>query len=177
MDTASTLAVDIDVDDAFASLVDVTALAAAARETLRQAGVSTAALTVAIVDDDQVRTLNHTYRGIDAPTDVLSFAGHDPSPESRPAGAPALALPPELAAELAAYLGDILIAYPYTAAQAARYAVPVANELCLLTVHGVLHLLGYDHDTPTAEQRMWAAQDAVLAALGVPISAQRSYDP
>jgi probable rRNA maturation factor len=124
------------------------------------------------VDDAYMRSLNQTYRGIDAPTDVLSFANHD----AAPAGAPDLALPPELAAEMAAYLGELFIAYPYTAAQAARYAVSVADELCLLTVHGVLHLLGYDHDTAAAEQRMWAAQDAVLAALGAPIPAQRGYD-
>jgi probable rRNA maturation factor len=172
MDAASTITVNIDVEDAFVGLVDPAALVAAACETLHQAGISTAALNVAVVDDDQVRGLNQTYLGVDAPTDVLSFASHD----TAPAGAPELALPPELAAEMAAYLGDIFIAYPYTAAQAARYAVSVADELCLLTVHGVLHLLGYDHDTAAAEQRMWAAQETVLTALGVPIPAQRSYD-
>jgi probable rRNA maturation factor len=75
-------------------------------------------------------------------------------------------LPDELAGEMAAYLGDIIIAYPYCAAQAAAFGVSVAAELRLMAVHGTLHLLGDDHDTAEAEAAMWARQDAILAQFG-----------
>jgi probable rRNA maturation factor len=86
-----------------------------------------------------------------------------------------LALPPELAAELERYLGDIIIAYPYTIHQAAHFGSTPAAELRLMVVHGVLHLLGDDHDTPEAEARMWARQEAVLAQFGDQGLSQRRY--
>lgn len=66
------------------------------------------------------------------------------------------------APELAHYLGDVIIAYPYAAAQAVAFDRPAADELALLAVHGTLHLLGYDHATPAEEEAMWARQAAVL---------------
>ena len=119
------------------------------------------ALTIVVTDDESVQELNREYRGVDAPTDVLSFAAQESVPDG-----PALILPPELAAEMASYLGDLLLAYPYTERQAARYGRSVAAELRLLVVHGVLHLLGYDHATPEQEDVMWALQEAVLAPFG-----------
>ena len=121
-----------------------------------------------VTSDEAVQQLNRDYRGVDAPTDVLSFAAQESSDEE-----PELVLPPEVAAELAAYLGDIVIAYPYAARQAARFGNSVAAELRLLTVHGVLHLLGYDHATPAEEAAMWAIQEQVLAAFGDAALARR----
>ena len=169
--------IEIQVDEEFATLVDEQNVIAAAAEVLRQAGKSSAALTIAITDDDYVRQLNREYRGIDAPTDVLSFGSEPDEPADEPLGAPqALALPPELAAELENYLGDLVIAYPYTVQQAAHYQNSVAAELRLLAIHGTLHLLGYDHATPTEEAAMWAVQDAALATFGDRGLSQRSYD-
>jgi probable rRNA maturation factor len=102
----------------------------------------------------------------------LSF----PSQSEDPTNDAALTLPPELAAELENYLGDLVIAYPYTADQAAHYQNSVPSELRLLAVHGTLHLLGYDHATPEEEATMWAAQEAALAPLGDHGLSQRNYD-
>lgn len=154
--------VEFDVDDAYAAAVNTETLAAAVRATLRHQGVTSGEVTIVVTSDEEVRQINRAYRGIDAPTDVLSFAAQ----EEAEAGSPPLALPPELAAELAEYLGDIVIAYPYAERQAAHYGVSVTSELRLLTVHGTLHLLGLDHDTPDAEAAMWAAQEAILAEFG-----------
>jgi probable rRNA maturation factor len=73
---------------------------------------------------------------------------------------------PEQEAEVRAYLGDVIVAFPRVVAQAAQQGHSARHELNLLVVHGVLHLLGYDHATPRDEARMWAIQDQVLQALG-----------
>lgn len=109
-------------------------------------------LSIVFVDDAGMQKMNLQFRGIDAPTDVLSFA----------ADAPPVDLP-----DVPPYLGDLLIAYPYAAVQAARAGHPLHDSLALLVVHGTLHLLGYDHDTPENKARMWAAQEAALQSLGI----------
>jgi probable rRNA maturation factor len=161
------------VDDEFAPLIDSAALISAIVETLRQAGVAEAALALAIAGDEEVRQLNCEYLGIDAATDVLSFAAQsfpEQGPSTRAEGGetppPHIVVPTELLAEVERHLGDIIIAYPYAARQAAQYGNSLLSELRMLAVHGTLHLLGYDHDTPEAEARMWAAQEAVLALYG-----------
>ena len=171
-DLDQTYDIDFQADDAYAAAVDAGDLMRAAAQTLRLAGRRSGGLTIVITGDEEVRDLNRTYRQIDAPTDVLSFSEQESAGED----GPALALPPELAEEMDAYLGDIVIAYPYTERQAAAFANSLRSELRLLVVHGALHLLGYDHDTPQAEARMWAAQDAVLVSLGEAPQAARTYD-
>jgi probable rRNA maturation factor len=164
--------IDIQVDESFADFVDVETLNTTVAHLLTKVGRPTAALTLVVTDDEAVQTLNRDYRGVDAPTDVLSFAAQESTPTS-----PTLAeLPPELAAELGNYLGDIIIAYPYAARQAAYYQNSVEAELRLLAVHGVLHLLGYDHATPDEEAAMWALQREVLAPFGDADLSQRTYD-
>jgi probable rRNA maturation factor len=127
------------------------------------------ALTVVVTDDEAVRILNQKFREVDAPTDILSFPA-DPLPE----------LPDDLEIDLdeeesAAYLGDLIIAYPYTQQQAAAAGHALEDELTLLVVHGTLHLLGYDHDTPEHEAEMWETQAETLAALNVPITVPRFH--
>jgi len=141
--------VDIQVAEPYAARVDVDDLAEYARRALALEGLEEGALTIVITDADTVRELNRTYRGVDAPTDVLSFAmreGED------------MILPEEESP----YLGDVIIAYPIAEQQAQQYGHSVQEELRLLAVHGVLHLLGYDHATPEEEARMWARQAEVL---------------
>jgi probable rRNA maturation factor len=148
-------------------------LAAAVTATLHDRGVTHGVVTVAVLGDDEVQALNRDYRGVDSPTDVLSFAAQEESEGDLLASA----LPADLRAELAAYWGDLTIAYPYTVRQAARYATPLAAELRLLAVHGALHLLGYDHATPDEEAEMWAIQDAILAGIGDPGLGVRDWEP
>jgi probable rRNA maturation factor len=122
-----------------------------------------------ITNDAEVQALNRQYRGIDAPTDVLSFAMHDdppPDPATQAArtGTP-FVVAPEQALETDAYLGDVIVSLPRVVAQAAEQGHSVAQELRLLVVHGVLHLLGHDHAAPPDQIQMWAIQDQILQTL------------
>jgi probable rRNA maturation factor len=109
-------------------------------------------LSLLLTNDEQIRQLNWEYRQEDKPTDVLSF----PAGEAAPG-----------VVEEVPYLGDIAISAPYAARQAAQADHDLPGELQLLAVHGVLHLLGYDHETAEEKQEMWAAQTAVLAQLNL----------
>ena len=108
-------------------------------------------LTIVLSDDPQLRELNRKYLGIDASTDVLSFQAGETDPDSG-----------------AAYLGDVIISVPRAEAQARAADHPIASELQLLVVHGVLHLLGHDHAEPQDRSRMWTAQAEILRQLGLP---------
>jgi probable rRNA maturation factor len=124
----------------------------AARAALaHQSAPPDADLTLVLADDAQLHALNREYLGVDAPTDVLSFPADETDPDTG-----------------AHYLGDILIAVPYAARQAGQVGNPLEAELQLLTVHGVLHLLGHDHAQPDEKARMWQAQSEILAGLGLP---------
>jgi probable rRNA maturation factor len=116
------------------------------------------AVTVVVTDDEHVQSLNEEFRGVDAPTDILSFPA-DPLPEEIEAEEP--------------YLGDLLIAYPYTLHEAQESGHDIADELVLLVIHGTLHLLGYDHDNEEHQDAMWAEQAEALAATGVTIEVPR----
>jgi probable rRNA maturation factor len=171
--------VEVQIDELYLPLVNPDILETVARRTLARHCPAPAALTVVVTSDSAVQTLNRTYRGIDAPTDVLSFAAHDAEDESDEegdAGRVHLVTPAELADELADYLGDIVIALPYATRQAAHYGNSVDNELRLLTVHGVLHLLGYDHATPEEDDAMWEMQSAVLRTVTVPGLSRRVFE-
>ena len=162
-----------EVDDDFQDLFDTATIASAIERVLELEGRSEAELTIAITDDATVQVLNREYRAVDAPTDVLSFAQHESGQDDEPR----LVVPAEMAAEYERYLGDIVIAFPYAARQAAHYHNSIAAELRLLAVHGVLHLLGYDHATPEEEAAMWARQEAALAPFGEAGLIHRLYLP
>lgn len=166
-----TYTIEIQTDDEFVALIDAENLVAAAEATFQIAEISTAALTVVITSDEVVQQLNRDYRGIDAPTDVLSFANQD-LVDDVPTQ---LTVPDELATEVAAYLGDVIIAYPYAKRQAEHFQNPIAAELRLLVVHGTLHLLGYDHATPAEREAMWVIQNVVLTHFGDQNLSARTY--
>jgi probable rRNA maturation factor len=109
-------------------------------------------LSIVLSDDDEIRSLNRQFRDVDAPTDVLSFPSEEVDPESG-----------------ALYLGDIIVSLPRAAIQAAEGNHPLSAELQLLTVHGVLHLLGYDHADEGEKAEMWAVQAEILKGLGSPL--------
>lgn len=125
----------------------------AAQEALQQAGAPQGAeLTIVISNDEQLQALNHQFLGIDAPTDVLSFPSAETDPDSE-----------------GLYLGDILISYPQALAQSKSGGHPILDELRLLVVHGVLHLLGYDHAEDAEQEKMWTLQATILRSLGCSI--------
>lgn len=113
---------------------------------------ATAEVSILLADDETVRALNKRHRGLDRPTNVLSF----------PIGAAALG------EGVPAMLGDVVLASGVVAREAAEQDKAVAAHLSHLVVHGVLHLLGYDHETDPEAERMEALEVQTLAALGLP---------
>ncbi len=111
-----------------------------------------AGMIIALVDAKAMRDMNRRFRGMDAATDVLAFGA-----DSEPAV-------PDNADR---HLGDIVIAPEVAAAKARARKLDPGEILCLLVVHGALHLLGHDHDAPATTERMWAAQSQALRGLGI----------
>lgn len=109
-------------------------------------------VSVSIVDDGRIRELNASWRGQDRPTDVLSFECERPDD-------------PQLADGEPCELGDIVLAPAYIAAQARRYGTTTADETRLLLVHGLLHLLGYDHLEESEALEMEEREDELLGLL------------
>ncbi|MCS6871796.1 MAG: rRNA maturation RNase YbeY [Anaerolineae bacterium] len=161
-----------DIRRAYRALVPIKQLKAAISQTLAAHNVPHGtALTLVVTDDETVRQLNQQHRGIDAPTDILSFP-YEPFPQTMTEAMLVYAessadSSADLAAELQPYLGDLVIALPYTQRRAAALGHALADELILLVVHGTLHLLGYDHDNAENQARMWQKQAELLAALGI----------
>lgn len=124
-------------------------------------GYVSAGMTIVITCAEALRELNRRHRQVDAPTDVLSFAA---SP-----------LPDEID-QAQGYLGDALIAHDYAAAQAKARGACLEDVLCLLVIHGALHLLGYKHDRPEARAQMWSPQARALQSLGINISIVDRYE-
>lgn len=113
--------------------------------------IDSAELSVVVTSAEAIHDLNRQFVGKDAPTDVLAFSTLDDPSATEPGELP--------------YLGDVIIAYSAVKEQAAQIGHSIERELQLLTIHGVLHLLGYDHDTPERKARMWALQEAALDSL------------
>ncbi len=123
---------------------------AAERALLHQGAPANALINILISDDEQLQELNREFRRIDAPTDVLSFPMDFIDPEAD--------MP---------HLGVIAISYPRAQTQAEAGGHSVEAELQLLTIHGVLHLMGHDHAEEAEKTLMWQAQAEILAALGL----------
>ncbi len=146
-----TVELGLQVDDKYRAAIDANRVERLVRRTLSDQSVAGAVvLSIVVTGDETLHALNRQYRGIDAPTDVLSFAGDDDDPHFvHPPGEPR-------------YLGDVLISYPRVEAQAAEHAHLPAAELDLLVVHGCLHLLGYDDETDAGAEEMWVLQRRIL---------------
>ena len=146
--------IDFLVDEDFSNVVPRDKLLAAVEATFLEGGVlDSPSITVMIGDDEKLKDLNLRYRGIDKTTDVLAFdAGFDdPDLETR-------------------YLGDIVISCQQAQKQAENHGHAVGDELQLLVIHGVLHLLGFDHDTDVRKDEMWSIQNLILTGLGLDIN-------
>ena len=109
-------------------------------------------LTILVTNDAELHRLNRDYRGEDKPTDVLSFEDGTIWPDGN------------------RYLGDIAISIETAERQAEQAGHKLQDEMALLTVHGVLHLLGHDHAEPEEKATMWEAQESVLQLLGISYS-------
>jgi len=110
-------------------------------------------LSILIENDATLKKLNNLYRGVNQPTDVLSFDSDEINPETGFSS-----------------LGDIAISFPTAEKQANEANHPITNEVVLLLVHAILHLTGYDHNTKEEKQEMWTEQQSVLDHLGIKIN-------
>lgn len=152
---------DIQIDERFQNEIDAALIEQAVAAALAAEGVAGAIeISVLVTDDATLHQLNRDYRNVDAPTDVLSFGDDEdsdaPTAFVRPPDAPR-------------YLGDLAISYERVIAQAAEYGHSRARELAFLTVHGILHLLGYDHERGDADQAaMRAREEVIMQQLGLP---------
>jgi len=135
--------IEIRVHSKFSSRVRRARLQRIAQRTLR-AEQARATLTIYITTNAEIRTLNRKFHATDAPTDVLAFPLADPSAKSRP------------------YIGDVVISYDRARVQARDAGWRIADELDLLAVHGILHLLGHDDRTPRQRAKMWQRQSEIL---------------
>ena len=149
-----------DVPEDWIAPLSERSLAIAASETFDNALAG-----VVIGDDDTVRDLNRRHRGLDETTDVLAFSnisegryyGDEPPRPADDAGA--FVTPPGQAVDL----GEVVISYPQAVRQARQAGHSVRRELAALLAHGLLHLLGYDHEDPGDEAEMTARQEALMA--------------
>lgn len=116
--------------------------------------------TLSFVSPEEIQELNKTYRNVDAVTDVLSFSSDgEVDPETNKS-----------------YLGDIVICLQRAEEQAQLSGHPVANEIKLLEIHGLLHLLGFDHDTEENKQKMWNTQNDYLDYFSIELKRKPGED-
>ncbi len=144
--------INLQIDDVFSEEGLESGVITAAEVTLQleQKGPTEFDLAIVITGDEQVRRLNRKFRGINAATDVLSFPNDEDDPDTNRRN-----------------LGDIIISYPRAVEQAlARQGSPL-SEIQLLVVHGILHLLGYDHADADQKQQMWSTQLKALKELNL----------
>jgi len=146
----SNLQEKIPVDDEFSGF-----LAVAVDEVLKEEGRGEEVeVSLVFVDDDYIHGLNTQYRGVDAPTDVLSFAMQEGEPMPGPDDENTI-------------LGDVVLSLQAAERQAGEYGHSFRREAAYLTVHGVLHLIGYDHQSEDERAIMRRKEERVLSLLGL----------
>jgi probable rRNA maturation factor len=146
--------IDIRVDSGYRRLLKARRLRQIAAAVLAAEGVGPGVkLSLVFTSDNTVKELNRQYRGQDKTTDVLAFPlGEDSAAFVSPPGA-------------AAHLGEVIISYPQASRQAKEAGHTPEKELALLIIHGVLHILGYDHRRAAQAQRMRAREQAILGQI------------
>ena len=152
----TTICPDIEQDSAlWEQLIDAEAIAERALEAaVEMAGLTLldgAELGILLSDDEHVKSVNQEWRGIDKPTNVLSFPAVEPTKLAR-----------------APFLGDIIIAYETVEREAKAEGKAFADHYAHLVVHGFLHLLGFDHIEEADAERMEALEIAILSSLDIP---------
>ena len=122
------------------------------KRTLKKENVDNCIFSIILVDEKEIKKINKEYRNIDTITDVISFAFEDNS---------------DISYNDIRVLGDIYICIPRMKEQAKEYGHSEKRELSFLTVHGLLHLLGYDHQTKEEEKEMFGLQEEILNGANI----------
>lgn len=142
---------DITIENEYGYKEDYSYLEPVISIALKEENVSHAVFSIVFVSEKRIQEINREYRGINRVTDVISFAFEEADgvcPDYR-------------------FLGEIYICIPRMEEQAKEYGHSVKRELSFLTIHGLLHLLGYDHMTPEEEKVMFTRQEEILNAAGI----------
>jgi len=153
--------INVLIDEELEVCIDVSWLKKVAEQVLVAQGVSSnAELGLFIAGEERVRQLNRNYRGKDAPTDVLAFAM---LPEQSAQGMTGTDFPPfVIPPDGVLHLGEVIISYPQAVTQAEEHQHSVKREIAILLIHGVLHLLGFEHNKPALKRKMTAREAEIL---------------
>ncbi|OEF99725.1 rRNA maturation RNase YbeY [Vulcanibacillus modesticaldus] len=138
---------------------EIQLIEAVIQEAAKVENITNGEVVITLVDDEKIHQLNLEYRGVDRPTDVLSFAMNEQGEDEFEI------IYDDQDNELPNILGDIIISIPRVIKQAIEYGHSFERELGFLTVHGFLHLIGYDHLTDEEEKVMFAKQEQILGNL------------
>ena len=142
----------LDIPDEYSSTIDSISLRKNIELLLIELEIpNSTEFSVSFVNDERIRLLNQDFRGIDAPTDVLSFPSEEINPEDN-----------------TTYIGDIAISMDTVNRQSEKAHISQLDEIHLLIIHGLLHLQGFDHDTEENKQKMWDVQSKLLQVLHCP---------
>ena len=147
--------IEVSVKEDFRELVNKDKMRKIVQRVLKlEKAPSPCEMSIVFTDYETIHRLNRDYRGVDRPTDVLSFCiASEEEKEALP-----FILPPDDIA----HLGEVIISYPQAAVQAAAQGHPIDMELTLLLIHGILHLLRYDHEDTADEAKMQAREKQLL---------------
>jgi len=153
--------INVLVDPAFEKNLEVDWLQGIARYVLMAQGTdANAEMGLVITDLQRIQELNRDYLGHDEPTDVLAFYMLPGAEESDSENTPFVPPPDGML-----HLGEVIISYPQALIQAEEHHHSVKKEIAILTIHGVLHLLGYDHAEPEQQSQMSAEEAAILSSI------------
>ena len=150
--------INVLIDEGFVERLEVGWLRGVAEQVLVVQDVgSRVEMGLVITSQERVRQLNRSYRGKDEPTDVLAFSVR----EEIDAELPPFAQPPDGVL----HFGEVIISYPQAVIQAEERQLSVKKEVAVLIIHGVLHLLGYEHDKPEMERQMKSREEEILSCI------------
>jgi len=153
----SSVDINVLIDEEFAPLVSGAWLRNIAEQVLSLQGLGPETeVGLVITGQERVQALNRDYLGKDIPTDVIAFYMQDDRAETEP-----FVLPPDGVN----HLGEVIISYPQAVIQAAEQGHPADREVAILVIHGILHLLGYEDETPPLRQQMAAREQEILSRI------------
>ena len=151
--------INVLIDEGFEECLELSWLQSVAERALTAQGAGfEVELSLVIASQEGVQQLNRSYRGKDEPTDVLAFS----MLPGQPGGdfAPFVAPPDGIK-----HIGEVIISYPQAVIQAEEHQHPAKKEIAILIIHGVLHLLGFEHDKPALERKMRAREVEILSHI------------
>ncbi|MBA7576695.1 Endoribonuclease YbeY [subsurface metagenome] len=150
--------INVLIDEGLEGYLEVSWLQSVAEQVLvAQDADSKVELGLVIANQERVQQLNRSYLGKDEPTDVLAFSAR----EEIDAELPPFVQPPDGVL----HLGEVIISYPQAVIQAKEHRHSVEREIAILIIHGVLHLLGYEHDKPELDRQMKTREKEILSCI------------